>query len=72
MSEFLFQLYAFHFADEDLGILRHVEASQLGNGIGLLTDDLGVQRTVDNDGLTDLFGLLRVEGSSSRGRRTPS
>ena len=61
VSELLGDVHALHFADDNLGALRHVHASQGGDGVGLLANNLGVERAVDDNGLADLFRLFFVE-----------
>ena len=54
-------LHARDLADEDLGLLGHVDASHLGDGVSALAHDLGVDRAVDDDGLADLVELGALE-----------
>ena len=61
MREFLGQLDAFHFADQDFGSGRHRDASQFGDAGSLLPDDPGVEGSVYQNGLANLFGFGGVE-----------
>jgi len=47
VCEFFRNIDAFHFAEQNLGAFRNGEASQSGNFIRILTDDLRVDRAVD-------------------------
>ena len=61
MGKFLGDVHALDLADEDLGVLGHVHTSQLGDGVGRLTDDLGVESAVDENGLADLFDFVVLQ-----------
>ena len=61
MCKLLGQLYALYFADQDLGVFGSVHTGKLCDVVSRLTDDLCVQCAVDQDGLSDLLGLLGVQ-----------
>ena len=69
VSEFLADIHGLDLADEYLGGFRHRHARQLGDGNGLLTDDLRVQRAVDDDSLAHLVDLVVLqEVAAARGK----
>lgn len=57
MREFFAQLHAFHFSDQDLRTCRNRYARKLRDSRRLLSDNLRVQRAVDENGLSDLFAF---------------
>ena len=61
VGEFLAELNAFNLADKDFGSFGNVNPRKLGDFMSLLTYNLGVKRTVDDDGLSDLFGFGGVK-----------
>ena len=61
VSKFLTDIHAFNLADDDLCSRRNGYACKCGDLSGRLTYDLCVERTVDDDSLSDLFGLLGIE-----------
>ena len=61
MSKFFRKLHTLHFADQDLGSLGNCDSCQSGNLWGGLTNDLGVQCAVNDDGLAYLLRFLRVQ-----------
>ena len=68
VSELLADVGGLDLADEDLGGLGDLHASQSGDGVGGLADDLGVQSAVDDDGLTDLLALILVQDVAATGQ----
>ena len=58
---------ALDLADEDLGALGHLDAGDLGDGVGALADDLGVDGAVDDDGLADTVQLVALEEVAAAG-----
>ena len=67
MCKLFFNIHALDFADEDLGIHRNLNTSQLSNGVGLLANDLGVYGAVDDNSLADLLGLFRIQEVAATG-----
>ncbi len=65
VSELLADVHGLYLTDQDLGGLGHLDASQLGDGVSGLSNDLGVQSAVDQDGLSDLVDLSLASGNSS-------
>ena len=61
MGEFLGKLHGFHFAYEHLCAFRHGNTGQCGDLACALTDYLGVQRTVDENGAADLVQVITLE-----------
>ena len=61
VRERLFQLHALDLADEDLRRVGHAEAADLGDLGRALTDDLRIERTVDDHGAAHLVLLFLVE-----------
>ena len=61
MRKFFGKLDAFHLADEDLRLLRHIHARQLRNGVCALSDDLRVQRAVDQNRVAHFIQLIALE-----------
>ena len=61
VRELLGKLHAFDFAHEHLRVRRNLEPCELGDLRGLLSDDLGVQRAVDEDRLARRVELLLVK-----------
>ena len=61
VSELFGDVHALHFANEDLGVLRHIHTGHGGDGVSALANDLGVDGAVDDNGLADLFRLFFVE-----------
>jgi len=61
MRELFGNIHGFDFTNQHLGGFRHVHARELGNGVRLLTDNLGIQRAVDDDGLAHLVQLFAFE-----------
>ena len=55
------QLDTFHFTDQDLCSLRNLHTGKLGDGVGGLADNLGVQRAVNENGIADLIGFFGVQ-----------
>ena len=53
VSKFFAQFYRFHFTDQNLGAFGNGNTGQLGDFVSALTDDTGVERAVDKDGLAD-------------------
>ena len=43
MRELFRNIHGFDFTNQHLGGFRHVHARELGNGVRLLTDNLGIQ-----------------------------
>ena len=60
VCEFFGNIDRFDFADQNLGSFGNGDTGKSGNGDRLLTDDLGVERTVDENGLSDLFDFIRL------------
>ena len=60
MGKLFADIHRLNFANQNLGILRNLNACQLGNGCRLLSHNLGVQGAVYNDGLADLINLARL------------
>ena len=58
VSEFFAEIHALYLADQDLRILRDFHAAELRDFVRALTDDLRVQRAVDDDGLAHLVQLV--------------
>ena len=50
-----------HFTDEDFGAFGDVNARQRRDGMGGLTNNFGVQRTVNQDGCANLVDFFRVQ-----------
>ncbi len=61
VSELLGELHGVHLANEHLGVLGHVHTGHLSDGVSGLTHDLGVQSTVDDDGLAHLVQLVALQ-----------
>ena len=61
VRELLGDVHALDLADENLGAFGNRHAGERRDGYGLLTDDFGVQRAVDDDGMAHLVELLTVE-----------
>ena len=57
VGKLLADIHGLYLADQDLGVLRHIHARQLGNGVGTLSNNLCVQRSIDQDGLAHLVNL---------------
>ena len=58
MSKLLADIYALYLTDQDLGILRNLNACQLCNGMSALAYDLCIQCAVDDDGLSYLLDFI--------------
>ncbi len=69
VGEFFAQIHAGDLADQNLGILRHIHTSQLGDGCCFLTDDLGIQCTVDQNGLANLIQLVLLQKVTAPGSK---
>ena len=67
VGKLLAQLHALHFADQDLGVLRHGHACQAGNGHRPLADDTGIQRAVDQNGFANLFLFILIQEIAAAG-----
>ena len=65
MSKFLRNINRCDFTDQDLGCLRNFHACQCSDLIRALSDDLGIQRAVDDDRLPDLLDLFRSKEIAS-------
>ena len=61
VSEFLADIYALDLADKNLCRFGNLNAGELRDSHGLLTDDTRVERAVDDDSLSDLLAFLVVE-----------
>ena len=61
MSEFLADINGFNLTDEDFCVFGNLNACESRDSNRLLTYYSRVERAVDDDGLSDLFGLLGVE-----------
>ena len=61
MTERLVNICSRCLSDEDLYLLVYLEACELCDSAGTLTDDLCVERTVDKHSLSDLVCLLVIE-----------
>ena len=57
MCELFADIHGLNLANQDFGIFRNFHACKPGNGSCLLSDNLGIQRAVNQDGLTDLLNL---------------
>ena len=68
VSELLAYINALNFADEDLCAFRNVNSGECRYGVSLLTDDLCVERTVDDNCVTNLvrFGGREEVAASFR------
>ena len=56
-------------ADKNLGALGNLNAGGLGNEVSWLTNDTGINRTVDDDGLANGVELLALkEVAAARGK----
>ena len=67
MCEFLREFNRLHFADQNLGSFRNRNAGKRSNRCCTLADNTGIQRTVDDHRLADLFCLFRIEEVASAG-----
>ena len=61
MSKFLADIYRLNLTDQNLGITRILNASQLCNLISALSYNLCIQRTIDQNGLSYLIQLFRLQ-----------
>ena len=61
MGKFFAQVNAFNLSDENFCSLGNVNACKRSNFVCALTDYLCVERAVDKNGLSDLFGLFGVK-----------
>ena len=61
MSKFFAKLNAFNLAYKDFCRFGNANARKLGDFMSLLTYNLGVKSAVDDNGLSNLFGFLRVK-----------
>ena len=61
VSELLGDVHGLDLADKHLCAVGNGNARERGDLGSALSDDLGVQRAVDYDGLSDLFGFLGIE-----------
>ena len=60
VCKLLAQLYGLNLTDQDLGIFRNINACELCDRVCFLTNDLCVQRAVDDDCLSYLLKLIRL------------
>ena len=61
MCKLLGKLDGFDLADEDLRAFGNLDTRKSRDLMSLLANYLCIERTVDNDRFSDLFGLLRIE-----------
>ena len=60
VCKFFGNVNRFDFTDQNLGGFGNGDTGESGNGDRLLADDLCVERTVDENGLSDLFDFIRL------------
>ena len=60
MRELLADVHGLHLTDQDLGILRDLNTCHLRNLKCTLTNDLCIQGTIDQDGLSYFLNLIRL------------
>ena len=65
MCEFLADINGLNLTDEDLGLSRYSNACHLSDGSSFLSYDLGIQRTVDEDCLSDFLDLVFLKEVAS-------
>ena len=65
VGELFVQLHALNLADKDLRVGRNLETCKFRNRLGLLSDDLRIQRTVDEDRLAGLLKFRVVQEVAS-------
>ena len=61
MGKLFADIHRLNFANQNLGILRNLNACQLCNLISALSYNLCIQRTVDQNGLSYLIQLFRLQ-----------
>ena len=60
MCELLADVHGLYFTDQDLGILRNLNTCHLRDLKCALANNLCVQGTIDQDGLSYLLDLIRL------------
>lgn len=58
VCEFFADINGLNLTDQDLGLSRYSNACHFSDSSSLLSYDLGIQCTVDKDGLSDLLDLV--------------
>ena len=58
MCEFFADINGLNLTDQDLGLSRYSNACHFSDSSSLLSYDLGIQCTVDKDGLSDFLDLV--------------